>query len=239
MCDIWKREERTEIKVAALQRHRASLQQLGVRWVVLSGGEPLLHSDLRSLCSFFRELGIRLTLLTTGLLLTKRAAEVSKWFDDVIVSLDGPAAIHDSIRNVHGAYKLIAAGISAIRQRRPEINISARTTVQKANHAHLCETVEAAKALGMSSVSFLAADLTSEAFNRPLLWPVERQSSIALTREEIPTLAKQVESLIADYRAEIASGYIAESPAKLRIFRRTWDSPNTVRRSATLPGSPR
>ena len=50
---------------------------LGVRQVVLTGGEPLMHRDLVSLCSFFRDLNIRLTLLTTGLLLLKRAETVA------------------------------------------------------------------------------------------------------------------------------------------------------------------
>ena len=78
MCDIWKRKESTEIALADLERHRSALRRLGVRWVVLTGGEPLLHSDLAALCTFFREEKIRLTLLTTGLLLSKRAAMVAQ-----------------------------------------------------------------------------------------------------------------------------------------------------------------
>src|ERR1700722_223341 len=103
MCDIWKRETHEQVQVADLERHRASLRNLGVRQVVLSGGEPLLHGDLRALCQFFRDENIRLTLLTTGLLLLKRAHDVCSLFDDVIVSIDGPRQIHDSIRRVKGA----------------------------------------------------------------------------------------------------------------------------------------
>src|ERR1700750_3032402 len=66
MCDIWKREENTELSLHALENHRASLRRLHVRWVILSGGEPLFHRDLHALCTFFRALDIRLTLLTTG-----------------------------------------------------------------------------------------------------------------------------------------------------------------------------
>ena len=51
-----------------------------------------MNRDLHALCTFFRELNIRLTLLTTGLLLQRRAAEVAALFDDVIVSIDGPPA---------------------------------------------------------------------------------------------------------------------------------------------------
>src|SRR5277367_6021402 len=76
MCDIWKRETHEQVRVADLDRHRASLRKLGVQQVVLTGGEPLLHGDLGALCLFFREQNIRLTLLTTGLLLLKRADEV-------------------------------------------------------------------------------------------------------------------------------------------------------------------
>src|ERR1700677_1429272 len=102
MCDIWKRETHEQIRVADLDRHRASLRNLGVRQVVLSGGEPLLHSDLPALCDFFLEQNIRLTLLTTGLLLLKRAKEVSRLVDEVIVSIDGPREIHDAIRRGEG-----------------------------------------------------------------------------------------------------------------------------------------
>src|SRR3954447_25501604 len=69
MCDIWKRESTSEITAADMENHRESLRRLKVEWVVLTGGEALMHSDLHSLCTFFRELNVRLTLLTTGLLL--------------------------------------------------------------------------------------------------------------------------------------------------------------------------
>jgi MoaA/NifB/PqqE/SkfB family radical SAM enzyme len=216
MCDIWKREEGSELRALDLQRHRESLRRLAVRWVVLSGGEPLLHSDLAALCAFLRDLNIRITLLTTGLLLTKRASEVAEWFDEVIVSLDGPAAIHDSIRRVNGAFQLIQSGTAHVRQFRSGIRITARTTVQKANHRHLLKTVAAAKSIGLDGISFLAADLTSQAFNRTLLWPVERQSEIGLTATEVQALEDDIEALIVHLAYEIRAGYIAENASKLR-----------------------
>ena len=216
MCDIWKRDTTDQIRPQDLERHRASLEKLGVRQVVLTGGEPLLHNDLAALCSFFREQNIHLTLLTTGLLLHKRAEEVASCFDDIIVSLDGPQDIHDSIRRVNGAYNLIHKGVAAVRHYCPSIPITCRTTVQKANHRHLCETVDAARTLGLDSISFLAADLTSEAFNRPLVWPGEKQSEIGLNLKETVALEEEIERLILEYEAGINHGYIVESAAKLR-----------------------
>ena len=216
MCDIWKREKHEQVTVAGLDRHRASLRNLGVRQVVLTGGEPLLHGDLGALCDFFREQNIRLTLLTTGLLLLKRATEISRLFDEVIVSIDGPREIHDAIRRVKGAFDVISQGVAAVQAQGPDIPIGCRTTVQKANHRHLRATVNAARTVGFSSISFLAADLTSEAFNRPLMWPGERQSEIALTANEAAALEDELEQLIVEHADDIRRRYIAESAEKLR-----------------------
>lgn len=220
MCDIWKRDQSKEITAADLQRHRESLRRLGVEWVVLTGGEPLMNCELSGLCVFFRELGIRLTLLTTGLLLERRANEVATAFDDIIVSLDGPKEIHDAIRRVPGCYNMIQSGIESVRRLRREMRITARTTVQKQNHTHLRSTASAATSLGFDGISFLAADLTSEAFNRPLQWPVVRQSEIGLSTKEVNALEHEVEDLIRWSKEESHQGFVAEGPAKLqRIVR--------------------
>ena len=216
MCDIWKRESRAEFAASNLERHRKSLRTLGVRQVVFTGGEPLLHSHLYALCSFFREEAIRVTLLTTGLLLEKCAPDVCAFFDEVIVSLDGPEAIHNGIRRVKDAFRLLDAGVGAVRAIRPQFAVTARCTVQRANHTHLRETVASAKLLRLNSISFLAADLTSQAFNRASVWPLPRQNQIGLNAAEVETLRCEIEAMIDDNAAEIASGFIAERPEKLR-----------------------
>src|SRR5271170_7791381 len=203
MCDIWKRDTKEQIRAEDLERHRASMENLGVTHVVLTGGEPLLHNDLAALCNFFRDQKIHMTLLTTGLLLLKRADEVATLFDDVIISIDGPREIHDSIRRVNGAYDLIQRGVAAVRSHSPLLPMTCRTTIQKANHRHLIATVDAVKELGLDSISFLAADLTSEAFNRPLIWPGDKQNEIALTVAEAAILADEIERLILEYADDI------------------------------------
>jgi Fe-coproporphyrin III synthase len=220
MCDIWKRESNDQMHAQDLERHRTSLENLGVRRVVVTGGEPLLHNDLAALCNFFRDRQIRLTLLTTGLLLHKRAEEIAILFDDIIISLDGPPEIHDGIRRVSGAYNLIHKGIAAVRHYNSSMPITCRTTIQKANHRYLRQTVDAARALGLDSVSFLAADLTSEAFNRPLIWPGQRQSEIGLNLKEVNALEEEIELLILQYKVAIDHEYIAESGSKLRRIAR-------------------
>src|SRR5918993_856802 len=98
MCDIWKRTEDTGFDPNLLRAQLDDMQALGVQWVVFSGGEPLMHSGLFRMCAMLRAAGIRVTVLTSGLLIGRLAAPISENVDDLIVSLDGPAAIHDRIR---------------------------------------------------------------------------------------------------------------------------------------------
>jgi MoaA/NifB/PqqE/SkfB family radical SAM enzyme len=220
MCDIWKTQDAKIFSVQDLERQLPSIRQLGVRWVVFSGGEPLMNPELPQLCAILRRERVRLTLLTTGLLLKKYAAEVAAGFDDVIVSLDGPRAIHDQIRRVQGAFDLLESGVQALRKSRPEMQISARTTVQKANCHSLRETARAAKRLQLNGISFLAVDLTSTAFNRPLAWPVSRQAEMGLSPDELAILENEIAGLILDSDREYPHDFIAESPEKLqRIVR--------------------
>src|ERR1700690_961463 len=170
MCDIWRIRQAKELTPADLEQHLDSFRTLGVRWVVLSGGEPQLNEKWSYLAQMLRSVGCRVTLLTAGLLLKFQVQAVADSVDDVIVSLDGPPAVHDSIRRVTHAFEQMAEGVSALRRLRKEMEIRARCTVQKANHRSLRATVQSAKQIGLTSISFLAADLTSSAFNRPEGW---------------------------------------------------------------------
>lgn len=215
MCDIWQRKDGRELDLADLSRHRESFKKLGVRQVVLTGGEPLLHRNFRGLCELLKECGVRITLLTTGLLLANRAAVIAQRVDEVIVSLDGPQPVHDGVRRIDGAFRLLSEGVRAVKLLNPALPVRARCTVQKANHRFLRSTVASARDMLLDSISFLAADLTSQAFNRELIWPGERQHTIALGRQEIDALDNEMQAMIRENAADIRSRYIVESESKL------------------------
>jgi MoaA/NifB/PqqE/SkfB family radical SAM enzyme len=208
MCDIWKITDTRELTSAELERHMADIESLGVGWVVFTGGEPLMHSDLFRLCRMLKERGVRTTLLSSGLLLERHAKEIAAQVDDVIVSLDGPPAIHNQIRGVPRAFEMLAAGVEAIHRFAPDFAITARCTVQARNAAHLCATVQAAKEIGLRSLSFLAADLSSAAFNRAEPWTIVRQAQVT---PDLAVLDAEIERLIAGNES-----FVLESAAKLR-----------------------
>jgi radical SAM protein with 4Fe4S-binding SPASM domain len=214
MCDIWRARGKDEIAAAEVERWLPELQALGVERVVLSGGEALLHSHLRDLCAPLRRAGIGITLLSTGLLLARDAPWLVDCCDDVVVSLDGPRAVHDRIRNLPRAYDKLAAGVAAVRAAGPGVAVSGRCVVQRENCRELRATVEAGREIGLDRLSFLAADVTSEAFHRPGGWDGERAAAVALAAEDLPFLAAEIESIDED---DFARGFVAEPREKLRL----------------------
>ena len=220
MCDIWRDTTKAELEPAEIVRWLDEWRELGVRRVVLSGGEPLLHSRLWSLCDHLRAADIGITILSTGLLLERHAVELVKRCDDVVVSLDGPQPIHDAVRNIPRAFERLATGVAAVKAADGRVQVTGRNTVQRANFRALRATVRAAREIGLDRISFLAADVSTDAFNRPNGWDDERVAQVALDASEVPVLAAEIDALEREHAGDFASGFIAESAPKLRA--RLW-----------------
>ncbi len=216
MCSIWKSTDESELTPESLRKMLPDLLALGVENVVFTGGEPLMNSHLFEMCPMLKDAAIRITLLSTGLLLERLAAAVVQGVDEVIVSLDGPLEVHDRIRRVAGGYQLLSDGVKAIQAIDPGFAVNGRCTVQKLNCGSLPETVDAAHAMGLRSISFLAADLTSTAFNRSGPLTFIEQSPLALTLDEIQALERAIVEMARERAADFATGFISESPEKLR-----------------------
>lgn len=217
MCDIWKANRNgQELSHADLEPHLRDFRALQVSWVVLSGGEALMHSNLWTLCEMLKNLGIKISLLSTGLLLKKYAADVVSWCDEVIVSLDGSRTVHDRIRNVPRAFDRLAEGVTALKALDPAFRVTGRCVVQHSNYRDLPQIIEAAHAIGLDQISFLAVDVSTDAFNRTTPWEDERVAEVALSAEEAAEFALLVDTVVGTYEEDFATGFIAESPEKLR-----------------------
>lgn len=217
-CDIWRDTSRREIDPADVARWAHQWSASGVRKVVLVGGEPLMHHDLFAIAAPLRECGMKLELLSTGPLLTKFAEQVPAYFNAVLVSLDGPPAVHDGVRRVRRAFQLLEAGIRAVREVDPDFTFYARCTVHRYNYKYLPETVRTAERLGIKRMSFIPADLTTEAFNRIGGWDETRQHDLAVPADELPRLAAEIDRLAGECADSYARKFIEESPDHLRTY---------------------
>ncbi len=216
MCDIWKaNQSKNEISVEELEKHLAAFKKLGVQRVALSGGEALLHSNLWKFCDLLHSIGAKISLLSTGVTLSHHAKNVVAHCDEVIVSLDGSKDIHNRIRNIPGAFEKLEEGVRAIKAIDPKFKVTARTVLQKQNFRDFPNIIESAQRIGLDQISFLAADVSSEAFNRPNPWEKEKVSEIALNRDEILELESILKESFSDFEKEYNTKFIAESQSKI------------------------
>jgi MoaA/NifB/PqqE/SkfB family radical SAM enzyme len=217
MCDIWKDNKNLkQLNEQDIETLLKALRKFGTQEVVMSGGEALLNANFFRLCEILKRLNIKITVLSTGLLLQKHATQLLKFVDNVIVSLDGDEVVHDSIRNIPGAFKKLKEGIQYLKSLHPAYNITARTVIHKMNFRHWQSIIDAAKNMGLNQVSFLPADVSSHAFNREVLWESPRQHEVLLNKDELNDLKNVIDEIIVNYQTDLNTKFIAESPEKLR-----------------------
>jgi MoaA/NifB/PqqE/SkfB family radical SAM enzyme len=212
-CDWWRSTGEDDLTLGEISDFCRSLSGLGTRVVAFSGGEPLLRPDVFAVADLFLDQSLKLELLTSGVLLARHAGEVASRFTRVTLSLD--ATTSDLYKKVRGvdALAVVESGIARLREAASSIPITARATLHKANFRELPRLVGRARELGLNGISFLAADVSSTAFGRsqpPLA------GALLLDRDEIGEFRSVVEAAIANESEAFRSGFIAESPDKLR-----------------------
>lgn len=216
MCDIWKaNQQKREIDEELIARSIGEFKKLHVREVVLSGGEALMHSNLWRFCEVLAELSVKITLLSSGLLIERYAGDIVRHVDEVIVSVDGSREVHDRIRNVPGGFDKMAGGVRALKKTDPAFRVTARCVIQRHNYFDFENIVRSSEEVGFDRVSFLAADTTSGAFNRATPWTKERVGDIALSRDETFAFEKIIRTSFITLATAYRTGYIAESPARI------------------------
>ncbi|MGB8193644.1 MAG: radical SAM protein [Chitinophagaceae bacterium] len=217
MCDIWKDNKNlkqlTEKDISGLM---SSLKKFSTQQVVMSGGEALLNPNFFRFCKMLQEQNIRITLLSTGLSIGKNAQQLVEHVNDIIVSMDGHEPLHDMIRNIPGAFSKMRSGIEAIRSIDPRFRITARTVIHRLNFKWWPNIIDAALMAGMDQISFLPADVSSQAFNRETRWDEDRQHEILLKEDELPALQAVLDKIFVQHKDAFEERFIAESPAKLQ-----------------------
>ncbi|GAB5490354.1 MAG: hypothetical protein Phog2KO_05690 [Phototrophicaceae bacterium] len=208
-CDIWQNPRRN-MPMQLVESIAETCVELGVRWVLLSGGEAMQHPEWDKIARIFSEQGVHVMLLTNGLLLKKQAQMVIDSVDEVIVSLDGGnAKTYETLRGVD-AFDLILEGIDAVKK--GHIPVTIRTTVQQANFREIPQIIDVGIQHQVDTISFLAIDVSNPfAFGDRDTEDNTGQLSL-LEIDELEGIIKDMSQI---YSEQFASGQIAESPAKL------------------------
>ncbi|MCZ7383092.1 MAG: radical SAM protein [Candidatus Methanoperedens sp.] len=127
-----------EISLNTFEKAVSQFEDMGGLKLMISGGEPLVHSDFFTLMEILPSYELRVVLLSNGTLIDEKTAKkLSGYVDEVQVSIDGTGS-HDMIRG-KGSYEKAMRGISNLKKY--EIPVSIATMIHKYN-AHEFEEMQ-------------------------------------------------------------------------------------------------
>ena len=91
------------------------MKSAGVKFVIFSGGEPLIRKDIFDIAQVMKDHGIMTYLSTNGMYISeKNAQQIVDTFNYIGVSIDGTEEVHDYFRAQKGSYKKAIEGIKHI-----------------------------------------------------------------------------------------------------------------------------
>jgi radical SAM protein with 4Fe4S-binding SPASM domain len=117
--------------------------------LLITGGEPLLHTQFNEINSFLPEYAFRKVLFTNGVLLSERFLK-SLNVDEIQVSIDGIEAGHNALRG-EGAFRKAMAGLRMAAQAGYDISVA--TMVHPMNLGDFEEMEELFRRMGIKDWS--------------------------------------------------------------------------------------
>lgn len=126
------------------------IAELGLKWVTLSGGEPLTRKDIVSLIKRLHDKGVAVNIITNGWLLEEKLVEELKksGISTVAISIDGTPKVHDQIRK-EGAFEHARKAFSLLKEH--GIRTGAVTTITNQNIQILGELKEELIRMGVKT----------------------------------------------------------------------------------------
>lgn len=126
------------------------IAELGLKWITLSGGEPLTRRDVPMLVERLSSSGVAVNIITNGWLLSKETAQELKerGISTVAISIDGTPEIHDRIRK-EGAFEHARNAFRTMKEL--GIYTGAVTTITKQNIDILHELKEELIGMGVKN----------------------------------------------------------------------------------------
>lgn len=126
-----------ELSTQEIFRVMEDLRAYRVPVLILSGGEPLLRTDIFDISARAKSLGFYVGLSTNGTLIDDAMADkiAAQQYNYVGISLDGIGATHDRFRRQKGAYEKSLTAIRLCRER--GIKVGVRFTMTQDNFQEL------------------------------------------------------------------------------------------------------
>jgi MoaA/NifB/PqqE/SkfB family radical SAM enzyme len=207
---MWQEKSQNELTTAELSDILSQLRALNITDLSLTGGEPLLRSDLPAIVSRARELKFdRIHVVTNSLLLTQQRAEelIESGAASFYISLNGTEEVHDMTRGIKGAYAKTVAAIETLVKLRdtkfPHLEIGVETIVMGQT---LDQVIEVANMCRRWNAGLALAPLdTTVALHRVVSPDLEiiDQQKLNQVITELHKMKRRLPSLIHDSHASL------------------------------------
>jgi radical SAM protein with 4Fe4S-binding SPASM domain len=138
---------KTSLPVTTVEKLAAEIQELGVMYVKIGGGDPFLHPHFETIITLLRSAGCFLTISTNSEIVTP---EVVKLLAEAnvrtSVSIEGMEAVNDNLRG-SGHFRKALDALEILKQ--GGVNVLLRTTLLRQNLDDVPALVELAKSRGV------------------------------------------------------------------------------------------
>lgn len=146
---------------------RKLIRDLGANFppfVLLTGGEPLMHKSIQELVSIIAETTASIALCTNGLLLTRNRHWIVKYLHELFISIWGARPeTHDRLRGSNMLANLVVE-LQSFLSLSPRPEVVLRYTVMPQNIAELTAFAKLAIQLGVDGISIQPADRNRDNF---------------------------------------------------------------------------
>jgi heme b synthase len=138
-----------ELDTDASFRLLDQIAQIGKPIIILTGGEPLLRTDIFDIAKYGTDKGLRMVMAPNGTLITEESARqiADSGIQRISISLDGATReSHDRFRGIDGAFEGALRGIMLAKNAGIEFQIN--TTITKTNLHEIPKIQDFAEELG-------------------------------------------------------------------------------------------
>ncbi len=166
--------------------------ELGVDYVGLSGGEPLIHPHFPLMLKALREYEIYVSMVTNGTVFKDEVAGILSDMNMFVnISVDGPREIHDAIRGT-GVFDKVMENVE--KYRKHGIRYGFVMTITKLNYKYVDQVIALAVEKGAERLSILPAMPTGKALI----------NNIAVGRDEYLEALKIVDEKAEEYKYPVS-----------------------------------
>lgn len=184
------------------------MANLGCKSLMITGGEPLVHTNLISILEKCQKLDIDVQFLTNGIVLNQNLVkQLVGIVEAVSVSLDGSRSeINDLVRG-SGSFQKATSAIQLLTEYMP---VYVYSTVSKANIGDIENIIEYSQSLGAVGVHFSEIKLAGRAAANFKMFGLSKEQKRSL-RLFVKKITRDSENISEDCDADFSALYMASN----------------------------